>query len=51
MMFKQIPYTIAKNDVQDFAHESIYAAVAPKCGVGGDTKFGAQGDASGKCSN
>jgi len=40
MLFKQIPYTIAKFVVQDFAQESIYAAVAPKRDVGGGTKFG-----------
>jgi len=40
MLFKQIPYTIAKFVVQDFAQESIYMAVAPKRDVSKGTKFG-----------
>jgi len=40
MLFKQIPYTIAKFVVQDFAAEAIYQVVAPKRDVSGATKFG-----------
>merc|ERR1711920_341401 len=40
MLFKQIPYTIAKFVVQDFAQESIYKAFAPKRDVSKGTKFG-----------
>merc|ERR1712195_470653 len=40
MLFKQIPYTIAKFVVQDFAQESIYNAACPKRDCGGGTKFG-----------
>jgi solute carrier family 25 phosphate transporter 3 len=40
MLFKQIPYTIAKFVVQDFAQESIYNVAAPDRKVSGGTKFG-----------
>lgn len=40
MLFKQIPYTIAKFVVQDFAQESIYKVAAPDRKVSGGTKFG-----------
>jgi solute carrier family 25 phosphate transporter 3 len=40
ILFKQIPYTIAKFVVQDFAQESIYKVVAPKRDVSKSTKFG-----------
>merc|ERR1712078_562145 len=40
MLFKQIPYTIAKFVVQDFAQESIYRAFYPKRDCGKSTKFG-----------
>merc|ERR1712216_1075049 len=40
MLFKQIPYTIAKFVVQDFAQESIYRVCAPNRDVSGGTKFG-----------
>jgi solute carrier family 25 phosphate transporter 3 len=41
MLFKQIPYTIAKFVVQDFAQESIYKAAVPdRKKVSGGTKFG-----------
>jgi len=42
ILFKQIPYTIAKFVVQDAAQESIYKAVAPgdRKKVSGSTKFG-----------
>jgi len=40
MLFKQIPYTIAKFVVQDFAQESIYSAFYPKRDCGKSTKFG-----------
>jgi len=40
ILFKQIPYTIAKFVVQDFAQENIYKAVAPKRDVSKTTKFG-----------
>jgi len=41
MLFKQIPYTIAKFVVQDFAQESIYKAAIPdRKKVSGGTKFG-----------
>jgi len=40
MLFKQIPYTIAKFVVQDFAQESIYKVAAPDRKVSKATKFG-----------
>merc|ERR1711982_258473 len=40
MLFKQIPYTIAKFVVQDFAQESIYRVFAPKRDVSKAAKFG-----------
>ena len=40
VLFKQIPYTIAKFVVQDAAQESIYQAVAPDRKVSKSTKFG-----------
>jgi len=40
ILFKQIPYTIAKFVVQDFAAEGIYQAVQPDRKVSGSTKFG-----------
>merc|ERR1712070_137878 len=40
ILFKQIPYTIAKFVVQDAAQEQIYAAVAPDRKVSKAGKFG-----------
>merc|ERR1712046_219713 len=40
ILFKQIPYTIAKFVVQDFAAEGIYQVVQPDRKVSGSTKFG-----------
>merc|ERR1719197_2363172 len=40
ILFKQIPYTISKFVVQDYAQEGIYTAVAPDRKVSGSTKFG-----------
>merc|ERR1712226_736722 len=40
MLFKQIPYTIAKFVVQDFAQEKIYKVAAPDRKVSKATKFG-----------
>jgi len=40
MLFKQIPYTIAKFVVQDYAQESIYSVFFPKRDCGSGTKFG-----------
>merc|ERR1711937_1128498 len=40
MLFKQIPYTIAKFVVQDFAQECIYRVAYPKRDCGASTKFG-----------
>merc|ERR1719327_859274 len=40
ILFKQIPYTIAKFVVQDYAAEGIYQVVAPDRKVSGGTKFG-----------
>jgi len=40
MLFKQIPYTIAKFVVQDYAQESIYSMFFPKRDCGSGTKFG-----------
>jgi solute carrier family 25 phosphate transporter 3 len=40
ILFKQIPYTIAKFVVQDWAQEAIYQGVAPDRKVSGSTKFG-----------
>jgi solute carrier family 25 phosphate transporter 3 len=40
MLFKQIPYTIAKFVVQDFAQEKIYAVFDPKRESGKTAKFG-----------
>jgi len=41
ILFKQIPYTIAKFVVQDAAQEAIYNSVAPdRSKVSGSTKFG-----------
>jgi solute carrier family 25 phosphate transporter 3 len=40
MLFKQIPYTIAKFVVQDWAQETIYRVAAPDRKVGKGTKFG-----------
>jgi len=40
MLFKQIPYTIAKFVVQDFAQESIYRMTYPNRDCSKGTKFG-----------
>jgi solute carrier family 25 phosphate transporter 3 len=40
MLFKQIPYTIAKFVVQDYAQECIYRMFYPKRDCGKGTKFG-----------
>eukprot|EP00966_Prymnesium_polylepis_P125642 2904799-Prymnesium_polylepis.1 len=40
ILFKQIPYTIAKFVVQDYAADSIYQVVQPDRKVSGGTKFG-----------
>merc|ERR1712228_174912 len=40
ILFKQIPYTIAKFVVQDYAAEGIYQVVQPDRKVSGGTKFG-----------
>merc|ERR1711920_388134 len=40
ILFKQIPYTIAKFVVQDYAAEGIYQIVQPDRKVSGGTKFG-----------
>jgi solute carrier family 25 phosphate transporter 3 len=40
ILFKQIPYTIAKFVVQDYAAEGIYQVVQPDRKVSGSTKFG-----------